>query len=199
MKGSPVQVRASALKSEAICDGRPHLGVVKEKGPPFSILTEVEAVSYRPRTNRFSAKRAQFLLVGLLPVIALVALMGAESAFACKCKPPVASELLPQSDAAVVGRLVAVTPHGRTAEYRYRVRFVAKAPRGVERGQLLIVRSARDEAACGLPPELGQSYGLFLFRTSGHWSSNGCLVVSPEELREGGHSRALMEARSGCV
>lgn len=136
---------------------------------------------------------------GLLALIALVALLGAESAFACKCAPPDANELLPGSDAAVVGRLVAVTPRGEAAaDYKYRVGLVVKGSRRIHRGQLLTVRSARDEAACGLPPDLGRSYGLFLDRAAGRWSSSRCEVVSPEEMREAGRSGTSTAGTSGC-
>lgn len=136
----------------------------------------------------------------LLPVIALVALLGAESAFACSCVPPDTKKLLPGSDAAVVGRLVAVIPRSQAeADYKYRVRLVIKgSKRGIHRGQLLTVRSAQDEAACGLPPGLGRSYGLFLDHAAGSWSSSRCQVVSPEEMREAGRSGTSTARPSGC-
>lgn len=143
--------------------------------------------------------QARILSVSLLPVIALVALLGAESAFACSCVPPDANKLLPRSDAAIVGRLVAVTPRSQTeADYKYRVRLVVKgSKRGIHRGQLLTVRSARDEAACGLPPGRGRSYGLFLDRTAGRWSSSRCQVITPEEM-EAGHSGTSTARLSRC-
>ena len=134
----------------------------------------------------------------MVSVIALIALLGAESAFACSCEPPDANKLLPRSDAAVVGRLVAVTPVGQAADYKYRVRLVVKGSRRIHRGQLLTVRAARDEAACGLPPGLGRSYGLFLDRAAGRWSSSRCEVVSPEEMREAGRSGTSTARPSGC-
>lgn len=146
--------------------------------------------------------RTAIVPFGLLPVIALVALLGAESAFACSCALPDANNKeLRRSDAAVVGRLVAVTPRGQTeADYKYRVRLVVKGSnRGIHRGQLLTVRSAQDEAACGLPAGLGRSYGLFLDRAAGRWSSDRCQVVSPEGMREADGSAGTSRAGpSGC-
>jgi|GEM_PF-3448114 len=146
---------------------------------------------------RWPLKASITTLIGL---VALVALLGAESAFACKCVPPDANKLLPRSDAAIVGRLVAVTPRDQTeADYKYRVRLVVKGPRSIHRGQLLVVRSAQDEAACGLPPGLGRSYGLFLDHAAGRWSSSRCQVVSPGEMREVDRSAATSTAGpSGC-
>lgn len=144
------------------------------------------------------ALRLRTAIVSLLPAIALIALLGAESAFACSCVPPDANKLLPRSDAAVVGRLVAVTPRGQAADYKYRVRLVVKGSGRIHRGQLLTVRAAQDSAACGLPPGLGRSYGLFLNRAAGRWSSSLCQVVSPGKMREAGHSGTSTAGTSGC-
>lgn len=150
------------------------------------------------KQGRWPLKASITTLFGL---VALVALLGAESAFACSCAPPDANKELRRSDAAVVGRLVAVTPRGQTeADYKYRVRLVVNGSnRGIHRGQLLVVRSAQDEAACGLPAGLGRSYGLFLDRAAGRWSSGRCQVVSPEAMREADRSAGTSTADpSGC-
>jgi hypothetical protein len=150
------------------------------------------AKQYRP-----PLKASIRMLIGL---VASVALLGADSAFACECAPPDVNEELRRSDAAVVGRLVAVTPRGQAmADYRYRVRLVVKGPGALHRGQLLVVRSARDEAACGLPADLGRSYGLFVDRAAGLWSAGRCQVVSPEEMRDAESSAGTSTVGpSGC-
>lgn len=150
------------------------------------------------KQGHWPLKTSITMLSGL---VALVALLGAESALACSCVPPDANKLLPGSDAAIVGRLVAVTPLSQTeADYKYRVRLVVKgSKRGIHRGQLLTVRSAQDEAACGLPPNLGPSYGLFLNRTAGRWSSSRCQVITPEEMKDADRSAGTSTAGpSGC-
>jgi hypothetical protein len=88
-----------------------------------------------------------------------------------------------QSDAAVVGRLVAVVPRGRfQADYRYEVKRVYRGARMIDRDEMLSVRSARRAAACALPRRMDRRYGLFLIRSAGHWRAGICAVVSPRRL-----------------
>lgn len=89
-----------------------------------------------------------------------------------------------EADAALVGRLVRVMPHGALqATYRYEVRRVYKGASRIEAGRMLDVRSARRSAACALPRRTGRAYGLFLLRGEGRWVGSICGVVSPKRLR----------------
>jgi hypothetical protein len=118
-------------------------------------------------------------------LVMLGALAFAASAPACSCAPMKPSEALRQSDAAIVGRLVKVVPRGALrADYRYRVRRVYRGRHMIERGQMLSVRSARRAAACALPRRIAHSYGLFLTRAGGRWSSGICGVIEPRKLEE---------------
>ena len=88
-----------------------------------------------------------------------------------------------QADAAIVGWLVKVIPQGELrADFRYRVRRVYKKGPGIRRGRMILVRSTRDSAACGLPSKTGRRYGLLLSRTEGHWTGGLCGVRRPGAL-----------------
>jgi hypothetical protein len=113
----------------------------------------------------------------------LQGLFFAGSALACSCAPAAPSESLAQSDAAIVGRLLAVEPRGATrAEYRYEVLRVYRGRAAIERDSILKVTSPRDSAACALPNRLGRRYGLFLLGDGGGWASGLCGVISPRRL-----------------
>jgi hypothetical protein len=104
---------------------------------------------------------------------------------------------LREADAAVVGRLVKVVPHGELhAVYRYEVRHVYKGRDAIEVGRMLGVRSARRSAACALPRRAGRSYGLFLQRAHGRWYGGICGVVSPSRLRHAVGAAATGSARA---
>ena len=110
-----------------------------------------------------------------------------------------AREYLERSDAAVIGRLVGVTPRGsQAATYKYRVRLVVKASPSIHPGQLLSVQSVQDSATCGLPSIRRRSYGLFLDRFRGRWTSNLCNVISPDEMRGAGRSETSVADPPGC-
>jgi hypothetical protein len=116
----------------------------------------------------------------------------APSAAACSCAPQAPSESLREADAAIVGRLIAVAPHGRLrADYRYEV-LRAYRGNGIERGQTLTVRSARRASACALPRRLERRYGLFLVNRGGSWFGGICGVIRPQRLRHaaGGEIRS---------
>lgn len=107
----------------------------------------------------------------------------AGSALACSCAPVSPVESLAESDAAVVGRLLAVEPRGAArAEYRYRVRRVYRGGDAIEPGSTLRVLSPRGSASCALPDRLGANYGLFLLGAGGRWTSGLCSVISPRRL-----------------
>jgi hypothetical protein len=114
----------------------------------------------------------------------LLGLTFAGGALACSCAPATPSESLARSDAAVVGRLLAVEPHGVVrAAYRYEVLRVYRGRDAIERGSTVTVMSPRGSAACALPDRLGRRYGLFLLGDGGRWASGLCGVVSPRRLR----------------
>jgi hypothetical protein len=115
--------------------------------------------------------------------VVLLCLAFAGSAAACSCAPVPPSESLAESDAAVVGRLLAVEPRGAVrAEYRYRVRRVYRGGDAIEPGSTLRVLSPRGSASCALPDRLGANYGLFLLGAGGRWASGLCGVISPRRL-----------------
>jgi hypothetical protein len=119
--------------------------------------------------------------VAALAVLAALVLAG--SAQACSCAPQAPAQSLQQTDAAIVGRLVAVRPHGRLhADYRYEVQRVYRGGEMIEGGQMLTVRSARRASACALPRRLDHRYGLFLVRDRGHWFGGICGVIEPRRL-----------------
>lgn len=117
--------------------------------------------------------------------VALLGLVDAGGALACSCLRSTPAESLARSDAAIVGRLLAVEPRGSgQAVYRYKVMRVFRGAKAIERGSTLGVHGTRGGAACGLPERTGARLGLFLYRDRNRWSGNLCGVVSPRLLRE---------------
>jgi hypothetical protein len=115
--------------------------------------------------------------------VALLGLVFAGGALACSCAPASPAESLAESDAAVVGRLLAVEPRGASrAQYRYEVLRVYRGRDAIERGSVLKVHSPRSSAACGLPDGIGRRFGLFLLGAAGRWTSGLCGVISPRRL-----------------
>jgi hypothetical protein len=115
--------------------------------------------------------------------VALLGLICAGSALACSCAPSSPAESLAGSDAAVVGRLLSVDPHGAgRAEYRYEVLRVYRGRDAIDRGSVLMVIGPRGPAACALPERVDRRYGLFLLGSARHWASGLCGVVSPRRL-----------------
>ncbi len=130
----------------------------------------------------------------------LLGLIFAGSALACSCAPVSPVQSLAESDAAVVGRLLSVAPHGATrAEYRYRVLRVYRGREAIERGSTLKVLSPRSSAACGLPDGIGRHFGLFLLGEHGRWSSGLCGVISPRRLRAAAQKPRGAQALAGCA
>jgi hypothetical protein len=118
-------------------------------------------------------------------------------ASACSCAPQSPAASLREADAAVVGRLVKVMPHGALhAVYRYEVRHVYKGRGAIDAGRMLDVHSARRSAACALPRQVDHTYGLFLRRAHGRWYGGICGVVSPQRLRQAADGAATGSARA---
>ncbi len=114
---------------------------------------------------------------------ALFGTAGAGSALACSCAPTSPRDSLAAADAAIVGRLLAVAPHGPgRAEYRYRVVHVYRGAAGIRRGAVIAVLSGRDSAGCALPTRTARNYGLFLLGRRGRWASGICGVLPPRRL-----------------
>ena len=127
----------------------------------------------------------------------LLGLVFAAGAVACSCAPADPVESLAESDAAIVGRLLAVEPRGPVrAEYRYEILRVYRGHRAIERGAVLKVLSPRGSASCGLPDRLGARFGLFLTGERGRWASGLCGVISPGRLRAAAQ-RAGGDRRAG--
>lgn len=145
---------------------------------------------------------------GRIAIAAVVAVLFgtvfAGSVLACSCAPASPVESLAEADAAVVGRLLSVAPHGASrAEYRYRVLRVYRGSDAIERGSTLVVLSPRSSAACGLPEGIGRHFGLFLLGERGRWSSGLCGVIAPRRLRAAaqkpGGGQALSGSLTGCA
>jgi hypothetical protein len=135
---------------------------------------------------------ARGVIAGMLAVFVL-----SGSAAACSCAPQPPAESLREADAALVGRLVEVLPHGPVqAIYRYEVRHVYKGVERIEEGQMLSVHSARRGSACALPRRLGRGYGLFLLSRHGRWFGGICRVVSPKRMRQAGQGQVTGSARA---
>jgi hypothetical protein len=129
-------------------------------------------------------------------LVVLAMLLPASGAMACSCAPQAPAEALEESDAAVVARLVKVLPHGKLhADYRYEVRQVYRG-KGIDKGQMLTVRSGRRAATCALPRRLDHVYGLFLARRQDQWFGGICGVVEPRRLRHAAGNQAANSARS---
>jgi hypothetical protein len=115
--------------------------------------------------------------------VVLLGLVCAGSALACSCSPAPPAESLARSDAAIVGRLLGVVPHGPDrARYRYKVLRVYRGRDKIKPGSTLTVLSSRSSAACALPARAGRNYGLFLLGDGGRWASGLCGVLSPRRL-----------------
>ncbi len=134
-------------------------------------------------------------MIGVVLVV-LTMLVLASGAVACSCAPQAPAEALEESDAAVVARLVKVLPHGKLhADYRYEVRQVYRGA-GIEKGQMLTVRSGRRAAACALPRRLDHVYGLFLARRQDQWFGGICGVIEPRRLRHAAQNQPADSARA---
>lgn len=93
------------------------------------------------------------------------------------------AEAMRQADAAIVGELVDVVRGPLRSDYRYRVQRVYKRGEGIRPGETILVRSATDSAACGLPQGTGRRYGLLLARAGDRWTSGLCGVLTPHLMR----------------
>ncbi|MDQ3728388.1 MAG: hypothetical protein M3355_02250 [Actinomycetota bacterium] len=129
----------------------------------------------------------------------LGALWGAESAMACSCaEDPDEKETLHGYDAAATMRLVDVknrNPSTGSADLIYRILRVYKNS-NLREGERFVIKDNPDGAACGLPTQVGERYGLRLYRTrDGRLSSNSCALLSPRELRRAAERSG--NARSG--
>ena len=130
-------------------------------------------------------------------LVVVATLVLADGAMACSCAPQAPAEALEESDAAVVARLISVSPHGKLhADYRYEVRRVYRGGATIEKGQMLTVRSGRRGATCALPRRLDHVYGLFLARRQGRWFGGICGVIEPRRLRHAAQSQAASSARA---
>ena len=148
------------------------------------------------------ASRAPSALAGAgIALLALLVLLGvARPAAACSGALPEGTTVgelnrndYRRADAAIVGRLIEVRPVGSPdaetgpADFRYRVEGVYKGGRRLRRGRVVTVRGLNaPQAACELPAETGQRYGLLLHRrrTRPPWRAGLFDVMSPRELRE---------------
>ncbi|HEX5712376.1 MAG TPA: hypothetical protein VFX85_03585 [Solirubrobacterales bacterium] len=130
----------------------------------------------------------------------------AGSAQACSCAPTAPAESLAESDAAIVGDLLAVEARSPSqAAYRYRVLQVYRGARKIESGSVLTVLSPRGSASCALPKRLGKHYGLFLLGGGGRWASGLCGVIAPRRLWSasrmpgGGEATSSASSPVGCA
>lgn len=130
-------------------------------------------------------------------MVVLLGLVAPSGASACSCAPQPPVESLQEADAAIVGRLVKVLPHGPLhAVFRYEVRHVYKGADSIDAGQMLDVRSSRRTAACGLPRRTDRSYGLFLSHRQGRWFGGICGVIAPRRLGLAAQNQTADSARA---
>jgi hypothetical protein len=88
------------------------------------------------------------------------------------------SEAIQRADAAIAGRLLKVVPRDHVrAIYRYRVQRVYKKGAGIQQGEVVSVRGARDSAACGLPTRTEHRYELALSWSGNVWTSDACALL----------------------
>jgi hypothetical protein len=96
---------------------------------------------------------------GLLGFLGAVA--DPKPAFACECTPITPSRAARQSDAIFLGTVTAQRDVGRGEDARTDIRFQVNA---VYKGTVYrdqVVASPRDEAACGLTPQMGSTWLIF--------------------------------------
>lgn len=140
-----------------------------------------------------------------------ISLAGADAASACSCVQVPLREQLKSSDAAFVGRLVAVREvdppaegetisSGDPMDYVYRVGRVYKDGPGINRGKRVRVRTVRSEATCGLPNRPRELIGLFLQRRSHRWHGSLCASATRRQMRRAlaSASRAGSRGSAGC-
>lgn len=143
--------------------------------------------------------RGRRIAIAALLVLALGSI-GAGEALACSCAPSTPAKSLAAADAAIVGRLLAVAPHGPSrAEYRYRVVHVYRGGGGIRGGKVLRVLSGRDSAGCALPTRTGRNYGLFLLGERGRWASGICGVLTPRRLWLAAEGASASRSKGGVA
>ncbi len=131
--------------------------------------------------------------------VLLLGLAMASEAQACSCAPISMREAFPDSDAAIIGRLVKVERAGGGFNLTYRVWHAYKGRHQI--GRRVTVKSGNQPSACALPRRRHRSYGLFLYREHHHWASNLCSVVSPRKMRRAarrlGHGAGKIACATG--
>jgi hypothetical protein len=139
------------------------------------------------------------LLVVSLLAGAMLGVGGADRAAACSCAPlELDRQTFRQSEGAVIGRFVGREPVGlRMADYDYLVLRVFRGRRVIERGEVIVVRSAADGAACGLETPIGGREGLLLERRRGRWTGNLCATAEPREMRRAAEREGIART-AGC-
>lgn len=126
--------------------------------------------------------------------------VGAASALACSCARTSPAQSLATADAAIVGRLLSVAPHGPgRAEYRYRVVRVYRGTDRIRPGRVLPVLAGRDSAGCALPTRTGRNYGLFLLGDRGRWASGICGVLAPRRLWQVAEGASASRSEGGAA
>jgi hypothetical protein len=138
----------------------------------------------------------RFPLVILL-VSTSLALLAADTALACSCKPPRPRVQYRQADAAFVGRLLSVHPvDDFRAVFRYRVERSYKR----RLGRIVRVRSNLQGTACGLSQEVGRRVAMFLYRSGGKWTSSSCSQISPADLKRAAatHNARARTGQASC-
>ena len=138
-------------------------------------------------------------------------LVAASPVMACSCVHVPLREQLKSSDAAFVGRLVAVREvdppaegetisSGDPMDYVYRVGRIYKSGPGINRGRRVRVRTVRGEETCGLPNGPGELIGLFLQRRGHRWHGSLCATATRRQMRRAleSASRAGSRGSAGC-
>jgi hypothetical protein len=124
-------------------------------------------------------------------------LVFAAAASACSCALVPEKQRYRQADAAFVGRLVSVrmVEGDRYGEAVFRFRVGRSYKRNLK--DFVRVRSNTQGASCGIEPQKGRRYAMYLYRDDGRWTSNLCLQTTPRDLRRAAEGRSAGSA-TGC-
>ena len=119
-----------------------------------------------------------FLALGLV-------IQGALPAHGCSCMMPDPFGGLAEADGAFVGTLAEVdrgvapiTNSGEMIDFRFEVEATLKG----DIGDVVVVKSASDGAACGIELPVGERAGFLLTQDGGEWQGNLCWTLDADVL-----------------
>lgn len=128
-------------------------------------------------------------LTKTLALAAAVLATCAADAAACSCIQVDDRTKLRQADAAMVGKLVRVTPHGPGNAARFRYAIVSRHKGLSSRQRFVEVHSTTQSASCGLPTVKGRRSALYLDRADGRWNSGLCQQTTHARMKAAARAR----------